>query len=363
MGAYNGCVDIRHRCFALKILHVIGARPNYMKVAPIYAELAARSGVQQLLVHTGQHYSPEMSTLFFDDLGMPQPDVNLGVGSGSHAVQTARVIEAFEPVLLEFNPDVVLVVGDVNSTVESGLRSFDMEMPEEINRILTDRISDILFTTEDSGSQNLLKEGTDESRIQFVGNTMIDSLVAHRDKASGLNTVNKHGHEDGTYLLGTIHRPSNVDEQSSLTEIVDTLVQAAQRLPLLLPLHPRTQGNLEKFGMLEAIQTNSNITITGPLGYLDFLRCQMGARVVLTDSGGIQEETSFLGVPCLTMRENTERPVTLSHGTNRLVGTNGKDIIAALDSVLESPAPSAPQIPLWDGRAAERISDVLLANY
>ena len=363
----------------MKIIHVIGARPNYMKVAPIYAALAEKPGVTQLLVHTGQHYSPEMSALFFDALQMPQPDINLEVGSGSHAVQTAKVMEAFEPVVEEFQPDVVLVVGDVNSTiacaivakklhvdvvhVEAGLRSLDMKMPEEVNRVLTDRISDWLFTTEPSGTENLLAEGVPADKIKHVGNTMIDSLVRQKERAAELNVLEEYGQVHGEYLLGTIHRPSNVDEEESLTEVVQTLLEAAERLPLLLPLHPRTQGNMEKCGVSDLIVGHPRVTVTGPLGYLEFLRCQLGARVILTDSGGIQEEASYLGVPCLTMRENTERPITLDMGTNRLVGTSKSDIIRNLDEVMALKDQEAPKIPLWDGLAGVRIADELCNIY
>ena len=359
----------------MHIIHVIGARPNYMKVAPIYRALQDRNGVKQTLLHTGQHYTPEMSAHFFNDLGMPRPDINLEVGSGSHADQTARIMQAFEPVLIELKPDLVLVVGDVNSTiacaltakklhikvvhVEAGLRSFDMLMPEEINRVLTDRISDYLFTTEASGNENLQAEGVKDEKVFFVGNVMIDSLVEHMEKAKQSDILTSLGQTDGEYLLVTIHRPSNVDSETDLARTVDTLMQASERAPVLAPLHPRSTGRLESTGLGAKLAANPRIKTTGPLGYLDFLRCQMGARAILTDSGGIQEESTYLGVPCLTMRENTERPVTITHGSNQLIGIETDAIINALDGVLAQPARSERKPPLWDGKAAGRIAEIL----
>ncbi|MFK7913933.1 MAG: non-hydrolyzing UDP-N-acetylglucosamine 2-epimerase [Pseudomonadales bacterium] len=360
-----------------KIIHVVGARPNYMKIAPVYRALEAAGGVEQILVHTGQHYSPEMSTHFFDELGMPRPDVNLNVGSGSHAEQTGRIMQAFEPVLLEHKPDLVIVVGDVNSTiacaldakkldiavahVESGLRSFDMRMPEEVNRVLTDRISDFLFTTEASGNKNLAAEGYDDGLVHFVGNVMIDSLVTHLEKARQRDVLQRLGHTDGGYVLVTIHRPSNVDEEPVLAQLVETLILASERRPLLVPLHPRTRNNLERFGLFERLAGVAAVTICEPLGYLDFLRCQAGAAAILTDSGGIQEESTYLGVPCITMRENTERPATITDGTNRLIGTDQGEILEALDAALARNRGDHPVPPLWDGKAAERIAAILLA--
>ena len=359
----------------MHIIHVIGARPNYMKVAPIYRALEGYPSIKQTLLHTGQHYTPEMSAHFFDDLGMPRPDINLEVGSGSHAEQTARIMQAFEPVLEEQKPDMVLVVGDVNSTiacaltakklhikvlhVEAGLRSFDMKMPEEINRVLTDRISDYLFTTEASGNANLKAEGVADEQVFFVGNCMIDSLVEHMEKAKQSDVLTRLGQKEGEYLLVTIHRPSNVDSEADLARTVETLMQAAERAPVLAPLHPRSTGRLEATGLGAKLEVNPRITTTGPLGYLDFLRCQMGARAILTDSGGIQEESTYLGVPCLTMRENTERPVTISDGSNQLIGVETGAIINALDALLKEPARSERKPPLWDGKASERIAEIL----
>lgn len=361
-----------------RIIHVVGARPNYMKIAPVYRAMEQYSDIEQVLVHTGQHYSPEMSTHFFDELGMPRPDVNLNVGSGSHAVQTARIMEAFEPVLEERKPDLVIVVGDVNSTiacaldakklhipvahVEAGLRSFDMRMPEEVNRVLTDRISDYLFTTEASGNDNLEKEGVPAHQVHFVGNVMIDSLVNHLPKAKARTTLADLGVEEGKYLLVTIHRPSNVDDEATLRSLTSTLQEAAKRLPILIPLHPRTRGNLGRFGWLDDFLATPGVTVCEPLGYLDFLKCQTGAAAILTDSGGIQEESTYLGVPCITMRENTERPATITQGTNRLIGNDREQILAALDDALAQERGSHPVPPLWDGSAAERIAKILLDN-
>lgn len=346
-----------------------------MKIAPIHKALTAYPQIEQILVHTGQHYGHGMSDQFFSDLGMPQPTINLEVGSHSHAQQTAKIMQLFEAVILEHKPDAVLVVGDVNSTiacaltakklnikvvhVEAGLRSFDMEMPEEINRILTDRISDLLFITEQSAAQNLKNEGVDADKIHFVGNVMIDSLVSQIDRAGNQQVTNNLALADQSYLLATIHRPSNVDAKKDLERTVETLCRASERLPLIVPLHPRTILNLDQYGLADKLNSNPKIHISGPLGYLDFLRCQMGARAILTDSGGIQEESTYLGVPCLTMRENTERPATITHGSNRLIGTKTSKILSALDGLLKEPARTDKRPPLWDGNAAIRIASVL----
>lgn len=356
----------------IRLLAVAGARPNFMKIAPLMTELARRRDrFEPILVHTGQHYDQAMSESFFRDLGIPEPDVNLGVGSGSHAEQTAQVLMAIEKILLERRPDVVLVVGDVNSTlaatlaavklhipvahVEAGLRSFDRAMPEEINRILTDAVSGWLFTTEPSAETHLLREGVPRERIHFVGNVMIDTLLAHRERARELDTLERLGLETGRYAVLTLHRPSNVDSPDQLRRLFGVLSRLGDRMPVVFPVHPRTAN---------AIRTNLqgerlNLRMTEPLGYLEFLRLLMDARMVLTDSGGIQEETTALGVACLTLRESTERPVTVTEGTNTIVGTDPDAIAAAIEKQLAAPPATGRRPALWDGRAAARIVDIL----
>jgi UDP-N-acetylglucosamine 2-epimerase (non-hydrolysing) len=356
------------------ILSVVGARPNFMKVAPIVAELRKASGIRATLVHTGQHYDDKLSKVFFDDLGMAPPDVNLNVGSGSHAQQTAAIMAAFEPVLSERRPDLVLVAGDVNSTlacalvavklgvpvghVEAGLRSFDRTMPEEINRLLTDQISDLLFTTEASGGENLRREGIPAHKIHFVGNTMIDTLVAHRPRAAALNMPARMGVTPGGYGLLTLHRPSNVDDRAAFDRLLAGIGAVADDVPILFPIHPRTRPRLLNSRRAGDLEQTGRLRLLEPLGYLEFLGLMEHSRVVLTDSGGVQEETTILGVPCLTLRENTERPVTVTSGTNLVVGTDPARISDGWQRVksgsLRSAVPS-----LWDGRAATRIVDVL----
>jgi UDP-N-acetylglucosamine 2-epimerase (non-hydrolysing) len=369
-----------------RLLHVVGARPNYMKVAPIMAAVRAHQQrgdpvtFEQCLVHTGQHYDRALSDLFFEELGLPRPDVNLGVGSGSHAQQTARVMEAFEPVLEARRPDLVLVVGDVNSTlacaldarklgipvahVEAGLRSGDMSMPEEINRRATDAISDLLFTTDRIADACLRREGADPSVIHRVGNVMIDSLLAHRDKALARPTLRDLGLLDndgrpGPYAVVTLHRPGNVDDRESLSSIAEALGRIGERMPVLFPVHPRTRARIEAFGLGPRLDPGSGIRLLEPAGYLDFVNLLAHARLVLTDSGGIQEETTILGVPCLTLRPNTERPITIDEGTNRLVGNSGAEIAAAAEAALADTTRVSRRPELWDGHAAERIVAVL----
>lgn len=349
------------------ICTVVGARPNFMKMAPIILELKGRS-IPQLFVHTGQHYDEKMSAVFFEELSMPKPDVYLGVGSGSHAEQTARVMTTFEHTCVKYKPKLVVVAGDVNSTlacaltaaklnipvahVEAGLRSFDRTMPEEINRVLTDHIADLLFTTEPSGNENLTREGIAVEKIHFVGNSMIDTLRQHLDKALALAPWLKYGFGPGEYGVVTLHRPSNVDNLDVAREIASGLDEISQRLPLLFPIHPRT---LERGR--EIWTATPHIRIVEPLGYLEFLGLIARAQVVITDSGGIQEETTALGVPCVTVRDNTERPVTLSQGTNRLVSAKHQLIV---DSVLNARQQTSGSIPaLWDGQASQRIVDML----
>jgi UDP-N-acetylglucosamine 2-epimerase (non-hydrolysing) len=363
----------------MKVINVVGARPNFMKVAPIVEAMKRRAEeFAPLVVHTGQHYDAQMSDAFFRDLGLPKPDVYLGVGSASHAVQTAAVMQSFEPVVLAEKPDWVLVVGDVNSTlacalvcsklnikvahVEAGLRSRDRTMPEEINRLLTDQLADLLLTPSQDGDANLLAEGIPAERIRFVGNVMIDSLFAQLRRAETSTVREDLGISGGDYAALTLHRPSNVDDPTTFKRILDALEQITERLPIIFPVHPRTRARLQEFGLLSIIERNRNLQLIEPLGYLDFLRLYSGARLVLTDSGGIQEETTALGIPCLTLRENTERPITVEMGTNVVVGTNTEKIVSAAASALDAPRDKQHTRipPLWDGHTADRILEALL---
>ncbi|HLW85809.1 MAG TPA: UDP-N-acetylglucosamine 2-epimerase (non-hydrolyzing) [Candidatus Sulfotelmatobacter sp.] len=360
----------------MHILHVVGARPNFMKAAPMLRALAAKSGIRQTLVHTGQHYDRAMSDVFFHELEMPEPDCNLEVGSGSHAQQTAAILSAFEPVVLERKPDLVLVYGDVNSTVaaalvcsklgvrvghvEAGLRSRDRTMPEEINRLLTDQLSDLLFTPSADGDENLLREGVDKSRIHLVGNVMIDTLVRLLPRAEQRRRENI----EPPYVLVTLHRPSNVDDLSWLRDLLATLAELSQQMTVVFPVHPRTRQRLAD--LAPDWGAHPRLQLLDPLPYLDFLALQRYASFVITDSGGIQEETTFLGVPCLTVRENTERPVTITMGTNQLVGRDLQQLRAAVARILNGGSQTSAgrtrtpsQIPLWDGHAADRIAETL----
>jgi UDP-N-acetylglucosamine 2-epimerase (non-hydrolysing) len=359
-----------------KVLNIVGARPNFMKIAPIVREMRRREAeFRPLIVHTGQHYDEAMSDSFFRDLGIPAPDFYLEVGSHSHAVQTARIMMAFEPVVLAEKPDWVVVVGDVNSTiacalvcaklgvkvahVEAGLRSRDRTMPEEINRILTDAISDLLLTSSQDADENLRQEGIAPDKIKFVGNVMIDSLFYNLEQSKSSKARENLDLRDKDYAVLTLHRPSNVDEEKTFTGLLDALVSIAEKLPVIFPVHPRTRANIEKFGFAERV-ANSNIRLIEPLGYLDFMNLYSSAKMVLTDSGGLQEETTALGIPCLTLRENTERPITIELGTNQLVGTNAEKIKQAAFAILENSSKKDTKIPpLWDGHAAERICDAL----
>jgi len=371
---------------------VAGARPNFMKIAPLMAAFGERPEITPLLVHTGQHYDRVMSDLFFRELGIPEPDLNLGVGSASHAVQTAEIMKAFEPIIVEEKPDAVLVVGDVNSTiacglvavklgvklihVEAGLRSFDRTMPEEINRLLTDSISDLLFCSEPSGVENLRREGVAEEKIHLVGNVMIDTLLRNRDKAEASTILDTlHLNSGRPYAVVTLHRPSNVDDPVMLDRIMTVLEEIGREMPVVFPVHPRTRARLNgvtssKSVILEngpdAVAENANfkdltpgLMLIDPLGYLDFLKLMAHARIVLTDSGGIQEETTILGTPCLTLRDNTERPVTVEMGTNRLVGSEPERIMRAYREVVGGEMMSGGPPPLWDGQAAQRIAAVI----
>jgi UDP-N-acetylglucosamine 2-epimerase (non-hydrolysing) len=359
----------------LKVLNVVGARPNLIKIAPLVEEMRRYPTIQQVLLHTGQHYDDHMSRVFFDDLEIPAPDIYLGVGSGSHAEQTAKVMVAFEKVLLEERPDVLVVVGDVNSTlacaitaaklwvpvahIEAGLRSFDRRMPEEINRIVTDALSDLLFTTSRDANENLRHEGVPAERIFFVGNVMIDSLRKHQEQVRELHTPARFGLQSGSYALLTLHRPSNVDIPEVLSGILAALAELQRDIPILFPAHPRTANRLCEFVFLERLETMPDLRVIEPLGYLEFLDVMMHSRLVLTDSGGIQEETTVLGVPCLTLRDNTERPVTITEGTNTLVGSEPARIVAETRRVLAGKGKRGRAPELWDGRAAHRIVDIL----
>jgi len=360
----------------LKILNVVGARPNFMKMAPLVRCLRDR-GIEQRLVHTGQHYDENMSQVFFDDLEMPPPDAHLGVGSGSHAEQTARVMVEFEKVCQAEKPDLVVVVGDVNSTlacsivsaklwiplahVEAGLRSFDLRMPEEINRIVTDRLSDILLTHSPEADANLIGEGVPARKIHRVGNIMIDSLVASLERAKSSTVLERLSLVPRGYAVVTLHRPSSVDDPATLRGIMQTLHQVAERLPVVFSCHPRTAARLQHLASDDGRAVKGDLRLLPPLGYLDFLQLSSRSRLVLTDSGGLQEETTYLGIPCVTIRENTERPITLTRGTNTLAGTDPAKILAAALAALDR-GPSASGPPeLWDGRTAPRIAEVFEA--
>lgn len=362
----------------LRVIIVAGARPNFMKIAPLVAAMKRRPAeFQPLIVHTGQHYDSSMSDAFFRDLEMPEPDVYLGVGSASHAVQTAAVMQAFEPVVVKERPDWVVVVGDVNSTlacalvcaklsvkvahVEAGLRSRDRSMPEEINRLLTDQIADLLFTPAQDADQNLRAEGIPDERIRFVGNVMIDSLLRYLPLANK-STVREHlGLVDKDYAVLTLHRPSNVDELQTFKGIVDALEEIGSHLPIVFPVHPRTLKMIDELGLTGRIMNANGLRLNDPLGYLDFLHLLSGARLVLTDSGGIQEETTVLGIPCITLRENTERPITVEMGTNQVAGTDPAKIVAAARHALADLNERQRRVPpLWDGHTAERILNDLI---
>ena len=354
-----------------RIANIVGARPNFVKIAAMMDAYRKADGIEPVLVHTGQHYDQAMSDVFFRDLAIPAPDVNLGVGSASHAVQTAQIMVAFEKFMLDQAPDAVLVVGDVNSTVacslvaaklgtpvihvEAGLRSGDRSMPEEINRILTDALGDLLFCTEQAGVDNLLREGIDPGKVFLVGNVMVDTLLAHRERAHGRSAVlDDLGLDAGNYAVLTLHRPSNVDDHAALAGLVDVVDEIRKTMPLAVPLHPRLATALATAGLAQRLRAMPEVVTTEPLGYLDFVKLMAEARVVLTDSGGIQEETTILGLPCLTLRDNTERPVTVELGTNRLVGRQPARILSAFGEILANPVVGATP-PLWDGKSANRI--------
>lgn len=358
-----------------KLIYLVaGARPNFMKIAPIVRALQAEKTLfSYQIIHTGQHYDREMSDVFFEELGIPQPDYHLECGGGSHAEQTAKIMVAFERICQQRKPDCVLVVGDVNSTlacsivakklqiavahVEAGLRSGDMTMPEEINRLVTDSISDWFFCTEPAGVENLRREGKPENAVFHVGHVMVDNLLYQRRQLEkrGGSDLPSTALKSQRYGVVTLHRPSNVDDPATLSQLLDALNRIAQDLPLVFPVHPRTRANLERLGK----KTSANLTLTGPMSYMDFLNLWKDAVFVLTDSGGLQEETTALGVPCLTLRNNTERPITIEEGTNTLVGTNADHVVAAAQRVMAGQGKAGKRPALWDGRAAERIVEQL----
>jgi len=363
----------------MKILCICGARPNFMKIAAVVRAMQCHPGPEPLspvVIHTGQHYDERLSQVMFEDLGLPRPDVDLEVGSASHAVQTAEIMKRFEPVVLDRKPDLVMVVGDVNSTVacslvavklgiavahvEAGLRSFDRSMPEEINRLATDALSDLLFVSERSGVDNLRREGVPEEKIHFVGNVMIDTLLEHRQRAAQTQVLKTLGLEAGQYGVLTLHRPSNVDERRALGRLLDVLEEVAAELPLVFAIHPRTRRRLDEFGFAHRVSQQRGFRPIEPQGYLDFLNLMSEARMILTDSGGIQEEATVLRVPCLTLRENTERPATVETGYNTLTGTDPETIRRAFRRAMDRPpSPEASAPEKWDGRSGERIVGIL----
>lgn len=361
----------------MRIACVVGARPNFMKIAPLLEAMAEYPNLDPLLVHTGQHYDYEMSQIFFEELEIPKPDVYMGVGSGSHAVQTAKIMMAFEEVVIEHKSDVVLVVGDVNSTlacaivgsklcipvahVEAGIRSLDRAMPEEINRILTDVISDYLFTRTGEADENLRKEGIPDEKIFLVGDITIDTLLKYKDQASSNEIVDELGLDRESYVLMTLHRPSNVDDKANFVDILNALEKIQQRIKLVFPMHPRTKARIEGFGLSHVMSDMENLVVIEPLGYLSFMGLMVNSKFVLTDSGGMQTETTVLNIPCLTMRENTERQETAREGTNILVGSDTQLIIQESMKILDGNGKAGSYPDIWDGQTAQRIARILNA--
>lgn len=355
----------------MRIINVVGARPNFMKIAPLMQAYKAYPEIEPVLVHTGQHYDDKMSDAFFRDLGMADPDVNLGVGSASPAVQTAEIMKAFAGVCAEYKPDMVLVVGDVNSTLactiaakqlhvkvihyEAGIRSFDRSMPEEINRLVTDSIADFFLVTEHSAIDNLKKEGHSADKIHFVGNLMIDTLIANRGKAEQKNTYLGYNLHKDNYALLTMHRPVNVDNPEILRKFVDAFEQISSWIQIIYPVHPRAEKNLRQFNLWQHFSSVKNVVLTGPLGYHDMLNLQMNCRFIMTDSGGMQEESSILKKPCITLRFSTERPVTVNKGSSVLVGSDTDKLSENVNMIRNGIFKITREIPLWDGKAAQRI--------
>src|SRR3989344_2764364 len=364
---------------AMKIVSVVGTRPNFIKLGALVSEIR-KHPIQHVLIHTGQHYDTDMNALFFDELQLPKPDINLGIHAGNFSQQLGAMVLGLEKILMKEKPNLVIVVGDVNSTlagafaahtlgipvahVEAGLRSFDLEMPEEVNRILTDRMSDFLFTTEKSAGANLKKEGIPAKKIHFVGNVMIDTLLAHKEKSGTSKILEKLKIKKNEYCVLTLHRPSNVDTQNGLGNILAVLEKIKEKTKIVFPVHPRTKKNLQSFGLDKQLKKMKNVLLSEPLGYLDFLHLMAHAKLVLTDSGGIQEETTVVGVPCITLRNNTERPVTSEQGTNLLVSTDKGKVVEKALSVLTDKITVRKKIPeLWDGKASERIVSILLKSH
>jgi UDP-N-acetylglucosamine 2-epimerase (non-hydrolysing) len=364
----------------MKILNIVGARPNFMKVAPLHRAFSKNPLIESKIIHTGQHFDAKMSDVFFEQLELPKPHYFLGIGGGTHTEATARTMIEFEKVLKSENPDVVLVVGDVNATlacalvavkehipvvhVEAGLRSGDRKMPEEINRIVVDNISDYLFVTEQDGLDNLKKEGVSDEKVFFVGNVMIDSLAYYHQKSKTLSTMQELGVKAKEFMLVTMHRPANVDTPEGLGSILEIIEKASEHLSVIFPIHPRTRNNMEKFGLSDKLESIKNLILTEPQGYLEFLNLMDNANLIITDSGGIQEETTFLQVPCLTFRDSTERPVTVTLGTNQLLSDlNADTVYEKLLEILAGKTKKGVIPPLWDGHTAERIADILFEKF
>lgn len=363
---------------SIKIINIVGARPNFIKIAPIIEEQNKDKNFEPLLLHTGQHYDSNMSDIFFEELKIPKPDIFLGVGSASHAKQVAQIMEKFDDVCVEYKPDAILVVGDVNSTMacslvavkygikvihlEAGLRSFDRTMPEEINRIVTDSIADILLTPSLDANQNLLKEGIDPQRIYFIGNIMIDTLFRNNQFLDNTKIFDSLSLKKGKYVLLTLHRPSNVDDKDSLKRILNTLNEIQSKINIVFPIHPRTLKNIKKFGFENLIENMKNMIITKPLGYLDFQKIMLNAKFVITDSGGIQEETTALKIPCLTLRENTERPITILEGSNVLIGNDMTKLKNLSNDILNGNWKASKIPKFWDGQTSKRVIKILKNN-
>lgn len=360
----------------MKVIQVVGARPNFMKVAPLHRAIGKLKGWTSKIVHTGQHFDAKMSDVFFTQLELPKPDFFLGIGGGSHTEVTAKIMLAFEKIVDSEKPDLIIVVGDVTSTlactlvaikmgiqvahVEAGLRSFDRSMPEELNRVLTDRVSDYLFVTEESGLTHLKNEGIADEKVFFTGNVMIDSLVRYQEKAKHSTIISDLNLEPKGYIVMTMHRPANVDTEKGLRSILDLIELSAQKTKIVFPIHPRTRAHIEKFGLSERLQKITNLTLTEPLGYLEFIQLMSQSAAILTDSGGIQEETTYLGIPCLTFRDSTERPITVTLGTNQLLADlDPQKTFEALELILQGTTKKGSIPPLWDGQAAERIATIL----